>query len=73
MIADLADSSELPRGKRHYFTVKLPKFITLNALVPSSALGQMLGNLFLPLKIQSNSIKIFTEEKDAKNWLQHYL
>jgi len=73
MIADITNLSELPREKRNYFSEELPKSITLNVLVSSSALGQMLENLFLMLKIQSYPIKIFTGEKDAKNGLQHYL
>jgi hypothetical protein len=73
MLADVTNSAESSREIREYAASELPKFIKAIALISDSPLGKMLANLFLTLKSQPYPTRVFNNEKEAIDWLKHYL
>jgi hypothetical protein len=73
MLIDVTNTNESTREIRNYAAEELPKIVKAIAMVSTSAVGKMLANLFFTLKTQPYPTKMFTNEKDAKKWLQQFL
>lgn len=73
MLADVTNTTESSREVRDYAAEELPKFIKAIAMVSGSAVGKMLANLFFTIKTQPYPTKMFSNEKDAKKWLEQFL
>ncbi|MFL5764062.1 MAG: STAS/SEC14 domain-containing protein [Bacteroidia bacterium] len=73
MLIDVTHTSESTREVRDYAAEEFPKFVKAIAMLSDSALGKMLANLFFRLKTQPYPVKMFTDEKDAKEWLKQFL
>ena len=73
LLIDVTYSQETTREIRDYAATEFPKFVKAIALLSKSALGKMLANLFFTIKTQPYPTKMFTEEKEAKEWLMQYL
>jgi hypothetical protein len=73
MLLDVTHSAESTKEARDYAAIEFPKFVKAIAMVSSSVLGKMLANLFFSIKAQPYPAKMFNDEKEAKEWLKHYL
>jgi len=73
MLAEASNSGESIKEVRDYVAMEFPKFIKAIAIISQSALGKMLANLFFNIKSQPYPIKMFNDEKEAKEWLKQYL
>ena|ERR1043166_7195545 len=73
MLIDVTHTTESSREVRDYAAAEFPKFVKAIAMLSDSALGKMLANLFFSLKSQPYPVKMFNDEKDAKEWLKQYL
>ncbi|MCW3104513.1 MAG: hypothetical protein JWO09_2953 [Bacteroidetes bacterium] len=73
LLIDVTNSGESTRESRDYAAIEFPKVVKAMALISGSELGKMLANLFLNLKQQPYPTKMFTGEKEAKEWLKQYL
>ena len=73
LLADATNSPETTKEVRDYVALEFPKFIKSIAILSDSSLGKMLANLFFKLKTQPYPIKMFNDEKEAKEWLQQFL
>jgi hypothetical protein len=73
MLIDVTNTTESSREVRDYAAAEFPKFVKAIAMISESALGKMLANLFFSLKSQPYPTRMFTNEEDAKAWLQQYL
>ncbi len=73
MLIEVTNTSESTREIRDYAAEELPKIVKAIAMVSTSAVGKMLANLFFTLKTQPYPTKMFSNEKDAKKWLQQFL
>jgi hypothetical protein len=73
MLIDVTNTSESSRDVRDFAAEEFPKFVKAIAMLSSSALGKMLANLFFSLKTQPYPVRMFNDEKDAKEWLKQYL
>lgn len=73
MVLDITNSSPSPKEVRDYSSKELIKFTKAMALISKSALGRMVANLFFGLQPPPYPAKMFTNEKDAKEWLKQYL
>ena len=58
---------------RDYAGEETPKFIKALALITNSEISKMVANVFLVLKRPPYPTKLFTNEKDARNWLKNHL
>lgn len=65
----------LPPDKeaREYAEIQQNAIIKAYAMITRSALGRMVANVFFSLKPPPYPIKLFSNEKDARNWLTQYL
>jgi len=63
----------ITRDAREYMATEGGKYLKAGALLVDSALSKMIGNLFLSINKPQVPTKLFTDEQQAKEWLQHYL
>ena len=73
MLIDITNSPPTSKEMRDYSATELPKIVRALAMISESALGKMIANLFFGLKPPSYPTKMFSNEKDAKEWLKQYL
>ncbi|UPT67364.1 MAG: hypothetical protein M0D57_01335 [Sphingobacteriales bacterium JAD_PAG50586_3] len=73
MLLDITHSAASTKESREFAAVEFPKIVTAMAMLSASPLGRMLANLFFALKPTPYPAKIFATEKEAKDWLKHYL
>lgn len=57
---------------RDYMAVEGSACIKAGALVVNTPLSRMLGNMFLAINKPAVPTKLFTDEKQAEEWLQQY-
>ncbi len=72
-LADATNSSETTKEVRDYAASEFPKLFKALAIISSSPLGKMLGNLFFKLKKQPYPVRMFNNENEAREWLKQYL
>jgi hypothetical protein len=73
MLIDITNSPPTSKEIRDYSAAELPKITKALAMISESALGKMIANLFFGLKPPPYPTKMFSNEKDAKEWLKQYL
>lgn len=73
LLIDVTNTSESTKEVRDYAAREFPKFVKAIAMISDSALGKMLANLFFTVKSQPYPVKMFNDEKEAKEWLKQYL
>ena len=73
MLLDITNSSPSSKEVRDYIAEEMPKLVIAIAMVSKSPLGRMIGNLFFGLKPPPYPAKMFSYEKEAKEWLKQYL
>lgn len=73
MILDVTNASPNTKETRDYAAKELPKLVKAMAMISNSALGRMVANLFFGLKPPPYPAKMFSNEREAKEWLKQYL
>lgn len=73
LMIDVTNTGESTKEVRDYAAREFPKFVKAIAMISGSALGKMLANLFFTVKAQPYPVKMFNDEKEAKEWLKQYL
>jgi hypothetical protein len=73
LLIDVTNSAESSKEIRDYIAIEFPKFVKAIAMLSQSAFGKMLANLFFTIKTQPYPTKMFTDEKEAKEWLKQHL
>ena len=73
MLLDITNSSPSSKEIRDYAAEEMPKLVIAIAMISRSPLGRMVANLFFGLKPPSYPTKMFSNEKEAKEWLKQYL
>jgi hypothetical protein len=73
MLMDITESSPSTKEVRDYTAQELLGLTKALALISRSALGKMVANLFFGLKPPPYPAKMFTEEREAREWLKQYL
>jgi len=73
MIAE-SDSFVPPPNKiqRDYISKSMPDIVKALAIVTTSPVAKVISNLFFGLKPPSYPAKVFSNEKDAKEWIKQY-
>jgi hypothetical protein len=59
--------------EREILMDELENIIKAMAIISTSALGRLLANLFFNLKSPSFPMKIFKNEREAREWLKSFL
>ena len=72
-LIDITDSPPNTKEVRDWATQELNKMVKAIAMISRSALGRMVVNLFFGLKPPPYPTKMFSDEKEAKEWLKQYL
>lgn len=72
-LGNISKSQELTKPVREYISGQLPKYIKAMALVSSSSVGKAIGNFFILLSSPPYPTRIFSNQKDAVNWLMQYI
>lgn len=73
ILADATYARPIEKKVREFASEEISKFLKAIAIISSSPVGTMIANIFLTLKGQPVPTKIFTDEKDAREWLKQYL
>jgi hypothetical protein len=58
---------------REFNTLELPKIFHALAFVSNSAIGKMIAQMYLGLRPSSIPAGVFSNEEDARTWLEQYL
>jgi hypothetical protein len=72
LIIDVTNTAESTKEVRDYVAIEFPKFIKAIAMISKSPLGKMLANLFFKVKKQPYPVKMFNDEREAKEWIMQY-
>jgi hypothetical protein len=72
-LGDVTHASLPTTEARDFAGEETPKFVKALALITNSELSKMIANVFLVLKKPAYPTKLFTNKKDAKDWLQKQL
>ena len=71
-LIDMRNLKSVTKEARDYMGTEGAKLIIAGALLIGSALTRMLGNIFLLLNKPLVPSKLFTNEKEAKEWLMQF-
>ncbi|HEX8517213.1 MAG TPA: hypothetical protein VF868_13535 [Bacteroidia bacterium] len=71
-VIDISNASPTPADHREYNQKVLPEIFKAIAFVTSTALGKMLINLYLGLKPITFPTKVFSNEKEASDWVKQF-
>ncbi len=73
MLSDSTNSAPIDKEMRDYVAEVLPDIAIAVAIISRSAVGKMVANLFFSIKKQPYPVKMFNDEREAKEWLKQYL
>jgi hypothetical protein len=73
MIIDMTNASPTDKESREFGAEVLPPLTKAIGMVSRSPMGRMIANLFFGLKPPPYPVKMFANEKDAKEWIKQYL
>ena len=73
MLLDITYARPTSKESREFGAVELAKIVTALALMSNSPLGKMVANLFFNLKPPPYPTKMFTNEQEARVWLNQFL
>jgi stage II sporulation SpoAA-like protein len=73
MLLDITYARPTKKEDREFGAEELAKIVKALALVSNSPLGKMVANLFFNLKPPPYPTKMFTNEDEARAWLNQYL
>lgn len=69
----LANSPVPDKGTRKFSTEQLPNVYTAMAMISEPGLAKLIMNILFKLQQPPIPMKSFSNEKEAKEWLRHYL
>ncbi len=72
LMVDLTSTKPVPKAVRQFVLTESKKYRAL-ALISNSLVGSMVAKIFLSLASLEYPTKLFSDEKEAKEWLQQYL
>jgi hypothetical protein len=72
-LGDVTNASFPTKEARDYSGDETPKIVEALAIIVNSEISKLVANAFLALKKPPYPTKMFTSEKDAREWLQQYL
>jgi hypothetical protein len=73
ILTDISNAGTMDKNVRDYTATQLQKVYKAMAIISSTAVGSMIGKVFLQLEGQPYPTAMFHNEKDAKEWLIQYL
>lgn len=73
VIADATHAAPSDKQVRDYIGIELQKSCKALAILSNSVLGTMIANILILLKGQVVPMKMFTDEKKAKEWLKQFV
>ncbi len=74
MIAETDRSGQPPRKEdRDWIARELNSVVKALGIISTSPLGKMVANLFFGFKPPAYSVKFFSNETEAKEWIKQYL
>jgi len=74
MIAEVDPNAPPPkREDREYIAKELKSITKALAMITNSPMSRMIANLFFTFMPPTYPTKMFTNEKDAKEWIKQYL
>lgn len=73
LLIDLTHVLPPDKEAREYAEIQQNAIVKAYAMVTRSALSRMVANVFFSLKPPPYPYKLFSNEKDARNWLTQYL
>jgi hypothetical protein len=73
LLSDTTSSPPMDRATREYIASEMPKVFKAMAVISETPLGRMVANAFLAINRDPIPIKMFDNEKEAKEWLKQYL
>jgi hypothetical protein len=73
MLLDIMHLVPPSKEERDKASVQMERMVKALAIILYSPLGRMVANLFFGLTKPSYPVKMFGNEKDAKEWLRQYL
>jgi hypothetical protein len=73
ILSDATSSGPQDNETRAYTADEMPNLFKAMAVIANSVTSKYIVNLFLALKSQPVPIKMFSSEKEAREWLKNYL
>lgn len=74
MLAESNPNSRPPKkGERDFIAEQINSIAKAMAIVTTSPVSKMIANLFFGLKPPPYPVKMFSNEKEAKEWIKQYL
>jgi hypothetical protein len=73
ILTDISKASPMDKKARDHTATQLQKVYKAMAIISNTAVGDMVGKVFLQLDVQPYPTAMFTTEADAKEWLMQYL
>jgi len=74
MVTESAANSRPPqKEQRDFIASEIASVVKALALIATSPLSRMLANLFFSFKPPSYPVKLFSNEKEATEWIRQYL
>jgi hypothetical protein len=73
IVTDISKAGPMDKKNRDYAAVQLQKVYKAMAIITKTRVGEMIGKVFLQLEDQPYPTAMFTEEKDAIEWVKQYL
>ena len=74
LLVDISESLPLDAEARHYYSgqVLVDGFTALAMVIDASALGRMMGNIYLRVARPGIPTRLFTATEPAREWLSAY-
>lgn len=72
-LVDISNRTDSNKEIRDYALEENSKFVIAQAIISDSKLTKFIADLFITLKKTPFPIQMFTNERDAKEWLKKYL
>ena len=72
-LIDMKDVRSATKAAREYMAAEGAMYMKAGALLIGSVLTRTIGNIFLSINKPEVPAKLFTDEKEAKEWLKQYL
>ena len=73
VLANIKGVKSITKEAREYLAEEGTRLVKAGAIIIGSPLNKMLGNIFLTINNPKVPTKLFTDEKEAKEWLRQYL
>jgi hypothetical protein len=73
ILTDISKAGSMDKKTREYTATQLEHVYKAMAILTDTLAGNMIGKVFLQLDSQPYPMAMFTDEKEAKEWLKQYL